>query len=63
MNTQELTHNHTAIPQGYRKNAVGDLVHEDRIKPVDKLRDEVVLAIVGSAKELREQMLNFKLMT
>ncbi|MCS6259066.1 DUF3164 family protein [Shewanella baltica] len=63
MNTQEQTHDHTTILQGYRKNAVGDLVHEDRIKAVDKLRDEVVLAIVGSAKELREQMLNFKLMT
>ncbi|AAN53726.1 DUF3164 family protein [Shewanella oneidensis MR-1] len=51
------------IPAGYRKNAVGDLVHEDRIKPVDKLRDEVVKAIVDNAKLLRQSMTEFKLTT
>lgn len=51
------------IPAGYRKNAVGDLVHADRIKPVDKLRDEVVKAIVDNAKLLRQSMTEFKLTT
>lgn len=51
------------IPAGYRMNAVGDLVHEDRIKPVDKLRDEVVKAIVNNAKLLRQSMTEFKLTT
>lgn len=51
------------IPVGYRKNAVGDLVHEDRIKPVDKLRDEVVKTIVNNAKQLRQSMTEFKLTT
>lgn len=53
----------SSIPAGYRKNAVGDLVHEDRIKPVDKLRDEVVHCIIGLAQQLREQMMLFKLTT
>lgn len=51
------------IPAGYRMNAVGDLVHEDRIKPVDKLRDEVVKTIVNNAKQLRQSMTEFKLTT
>lgn len=53
----------SSIPAGYRMNAVGDLVHEDRIKPVDKLRDEVVHCIIGLAQQLREQMMLFKLTT
>lgn len=53
----------SSIPAGYRMNAVGDLVHEDRIKPVDKLRDEVVKSIVNNAKLLRQSMTEFKLTT
>lgn len=49
------------IPAGYRQNARGDLVPEDRIKPVDKLRDELVQGLVTKAKALREDMLAFKL--
>lgn len=49
------------IPAGYRQNAKGDLVPEERIRPVDKLRDEVVLAVVNKAKTLRESMTEFKL--
>lgn len=48
------------VPVGYRQNAKGDLVPEDRIKPVDKLRDEVVKSIFYAAFELRQQMLTFK---
>ena len=31
----------TVIPEGYRRDAKGRLIHEDSIKPVDKLRDEL----------------------
>ena len=34
------------IPEGYRINAQGHLVPESQIKPLDKLRDEMVLGIV-----------------
>ncbi len=51
------------IPAGYRENAKGDLVPESRIKPVDLLRDELVIEIVEASKQLRELMLNFKLST
>lgn len=52
-----------AIPEGYRRNAKGDLIHEDRIRPLDKLRDEVVSDIVTKAKALRQAMVEFKLST
>lgn len=45
---------------GYRKNAQGYLVPEDLIRPVDKLRDDVVLDIVEAAKVLRQAMVDFK---
>lgn len=45
---------------GYRKNAQGYLVPEDLIRPVDKLRDDVVLDIVEAAKVLRQAMADFK---
>lgn len=49
------------IPVGYRQNAKGDLVPEERIKAIDKLRDEVVLGVVMQAKAVRTQMTEFKL--
>ncbi|AYV12968.1 DUF3164 family protein [Shewanella algae] len=49
------------IPVGYRQNAKGDLVPEERIKAIDKLRDEVVLGVVAQAKAVRNQMTEFKL--
>lgn len=50
------------VPAGYRQNAKGDLVPENRIKPVDKLRDELVQGLVIKAKELRQLMTEFKLL-
>lgn len=44
----------------YRKNAQGHLVPENLIRPVDKLRDDVVLDIVEAAKVLRQAMVDFK---
>jgi|TARA_R110001583_G_scaffold23841_2_gene87482 hypothetical protein len=60
MNNQTQT---SIIPTGYRQNAKGDLVPEDRIKAVDKIRDEVVNNVVSAAKSLRQAMLEFKLST
>ncbi|MPW30481.1 DUF3164 family protein [Agarivorans sp. B2Z047] len=51
------------IPEGYRENANGCLVPEDQIKPIDLLRDELVLSIIEKAQALREAMTAFKLET
>ncbi len=51
------------IPAGYRENAKGDLVPENRIKPVDLMRDEVVTDVINASKKLREAMTEFKLTT
>ncbi len=44
----------------YRTNAQGHLVPENLIRPVDKLRDDVVLGIVDAARVLRQAMADFK---
>jgi len=49
------------IPGGHRMNAAGHLVPEDLIKPVDKLRDDVVKGIVAKAIEQRNNLAAFKL--
>ena len=51
------------IPAGFRKNALGHLVPDVQIKPIDKIRDDVVIDIVIKAKALRQAMLDFKLAT
>ena len=38
-------------PEGFRTNALGHLVPESQVKEIDKLRDDVVLQIVDSAKK------------
>ncbi len=48
------------IPAGYRRDAQGRLVHEEQIKPVDKLRDELVLALVDRARTTHEALVQYK---
>ncbi|MDR5857927.1 DUF3164 family protein [Halomonas eurihalina] len=48
------------IPDGYRLDAKNRLIPEDQIKDIDKLRDELVLAIVDRACELRDMLRDFK---
>lgn len=48
------------IPEGYRTDAKGRLIPEDQIKDIDKVRDELVLAIVDRASELRDELKDFK---
>ncbi|TDK66009.1 DUF3164 family protein [Sapientia aquatica] len=45
---------------GYRTDAQGRLVPESLIKPVDKIRDELVVDIVERAKELSIRLAKFK---
>ncbi|HHD2676157.1 TPA: DUF3164 family protein [Klebsiella oxytoca] len=50
-----------SIPEGYRVNAQGHYVPESQIKPLDMLRDEVVLNIVSAARQQRQALAEFKL--
>lgn len=49
------------IPAGYRINAQGHLVPESQVKPLDKLRDEVVINVINAARQQRQQLAAFKL--
>ncbi|STE16824.1 DUF3164 family protein [Citrobacter sp. wls718] len=53
--------NSNTVPAGYRTNAQGHLVPESQVKPLDKLRDDVVLKIIAAAHEQRQLMAAFKL--
>lgn len=44
------------VPDGYMANAKGHLIPADKVKPVDKLRDEEVKTMIKVAKVLREDM-------
>ena len=45
-----------AIPEGYMENAKGSLIPIAKVKPVDKLRDEVVKDMIAIAIDVRAQM-------
>lgn len=45
---------------GYREDASGRMVPEDTIKPIDALRDDLVMRIVQRAQELSERLQAFK---
>lgn len=62
MNTQE-SKAVSEVPAGYRKNALGDLVPESRIKPIDLIRDELVRKVVANARIEQQQLASFKLQT
>lgn len=53
--------NQNNVPAGYRTNAQGHLIPESQVKPVDKLRDEVVMQIVAAARQQRQTLAAFKL--
>jgi hypothetical protein len=53
--------NTESTPAGYRTNAQGHLVPESQIKPLDKLRDEVVMNIIEAARQQRQLLVEFKL--
>ncbi|MCG7412710.1 DUF3164 family protein [Moraxella nonliquefaciens] len=48
------------VPEGYRLNDKGHLIPLDKIKEIDKLRDETVINLVGQALSLQIQMRSIK---
>lgn len=50
-----------SIPKGYMKNANGALVPDVKVKPIDKIRQEVVTSLCEEAKKLAAQMVGYKL--
>jgi hypothetical protein len=49
------------IPVGYLKDNRGRLVPIENVEPIDIERNDMVLELIKKAKELREEMLKFKL--
>ncbi len=47
-------------PDGYRLNAMGHLVPEAQIRDLDKVRDELVLRLVGRARESAAEVSRFR---
>ena len=52
----EATAEAPAAPEGYMQNAKGHLIPVDKVKPVDKLRDEVVKDMIAIAIKQRSEM-------
>ncbi|AWK84500.1 DUF3164 family protein [Photobacterium damselae] len=50
----------TMTPAGYRTNAMGHLVPESQIKPIDLIRDDVVSQIVQKARIEQQRLAAFK---
>ncbi len=55
MNTQNTTVN-IDIPNGYMQDKNGSLVPIDKVKPLDKIRDELVKNIIAQALDLHQHM-------
>lgn len=49
-----------AIPTGYMENAMGHLIPVEKVKEIDKARNDLVMEIVGKAREMRELLAKFK---
>ncbi|PHS48780.1 MAG: sulfate transporter [Marinobacter sp.] len=47
-------------PDKFRRNAQGHLVPIDKIKDIDRLRDDLVLNLIARVNKLHEQMSEFK---
>ena len=52
--------NHHTIPEGHRMDSQGRLVPEANIKPIDKMRDEVVRELFEKAKHVNKVISDFK---
>lgn len=48
------------VPEGFRLDAQGRHVPESMIKPLDLMRDELVMTIVGKTQELNQALADFK---
>jgi ribulose bisphosphate carboxylase small subunit len=50
----------TQVPDGYWANARGELIPETKVKPEDKLEDELVRRMAGHARAISEQLTALK---
>ena len=50
----------TQIPEGYRVDGKGRLVPENSIKPIDLVRDGLVIELIAEAKKTQELLKKFK---
>ena len=48
------------IPEGYMKNALGNLVPTNKVKEIDLARNDLVTELVSKAKEAQQHMAKFK---
>lgn len=48
------------LPEGYMEDARGHLVPESMVKDIDKIRDELVKALVAKAKDVKAMLQVFK---
>ena len=60
MNTQVSETPNPEIPRGFMKSRDGSLTPKDKVKPVDKKRDEVVRAIIKKGKDVSNTLAGFK---
>ena len=60
---KKMTTQNIKIPEGYKADAKGNLVHENNIKPQRLLEDEMVDKVFGYGKPLREQIARFRMHT
>jgi len=58
--TETLAAPSAAVPEGYMRDHQGALWAEDTVKPLDKLRTELVDGLVARAQALRTTMVDFK---
>lgn len=49
-----------AVPPGYMKDARGGLIPEDKVRPIDKLEDQLVRKIHDYGQQLSDQIARFK---
>lgn len=59
---EQATTSAPVVPDGYMANAKGHLIPIDKVKPVDKLRDEQVRMMMQHAKALHDDMQRKKAM-
>lgn len=52
---------HDDTPKGYMRRSDGTLVPTDKVKPIDKERDLVVLGLIAAAQDVSDTLLAFRL--
>lgn len=57
-----MTSQAQTLPAGYMQDAKGRLVPISSVKPIDLLREDLVLQLVDQAKQLNQALTNFKAM-